>query len=413
MSNPQSVTENVDSLHTPGIASDRDACISRLVAAAARLPLPSHDQVQRFLALAQGLAEELTRNLSALPDLEDRLIGQGNRRMMAENHGNHFRFLSAYLANPDPADLVNTAQWAMRTYIAHGFRPDYWRYMLPAAAEILSQRLPSDMSGAILPYYNFLSDNLEHLLPAPGEKPEDVAEESGGLPPLAARYVELLLAGDRRQASRLIMGQAAGGMPVRDIYLEVFSPAQRRLGQLWQENRISVAMEHFATAATQMVMSQLFPYIFAQGDGRARLRSGFVGCCVQGELHEIGMRMVCDLLEIEGVDTWYLGANTPDGAVLSFLSDKLTGEDGAPRSLVLGVSCTLIQGVPLVEKLVAAVRGDERLRHVKIMVGGLPFLRRSDLWSRIGADAQAGDAAEAVRVYRDLTNMEEGGHDSR
>lgn len=408
MSNPQLFTEPTGCLRSGDMAQDRAACDRGLVAAATRLPLPSADQVQRFVALAQGLAEELTRNLSALPDLEDRLIGQGNRQMMADNHLNHFRFLSAYLANPDPADLVSTAQWALRTYIAHGFRPDYWRVMLPAAVEILSQRLPSDMSEAILPYYRFLSDNLESLLPAPGEKPEGGADELDGLSPLASRYVELLLAGDRRQASRLIMGQAAGGMSVRDIYLGVFSPAQRRLGQLWQENRISVAMEHFSTAATQMVMSQLFPYIFAQGTGQTRLGAGFVGCCVQGELHEIGMRMVCDLLEIEGVDTWYLGANTPDGAVLSFLADKL-GSGGGP--LVLGVSCTLAQSVPLVEKLVAAVRGDERVRQVKIMVGGLPFMRRADLWSKIGADAQAGDAAEAVQVFRALISRE--GHDFR
>jgi hypothetical protein len=36
-----------------------------------------------------------------------------------------------------------------------------------------------------------------------------------------------------------------------------------------------------------------------------------VAACVSGELHEIGVRMLCDLLEMEGWNTIYLGANVP------------------------------------------------------------------------------------------------------
>jgi len=378
-----------------------------LEAAAARLPIAAPANLALFQEQVQGLSEELTQRLLGVPDLEERLIGVGNRAMMEDNHRNHFRFLSAYLANPNPDDLVSTARWAIRTYMAHGFRPEYWRVMLPAALELLGKRLPQDVAKDIAPYYSFLADNLESLLPAPEERPEAALGLAGNLPPLAARYLELLLEGDRRQAANLILGQAAGGMPVRDIYLNVFSPAQRMLGQLWQENRISVAMEHFATAATQMVMSQLFPYIFVQGADRARLDAGFVGCCVQGELHEIGMRMVCDLLEIEGFDTWYLGANTPDKAVLDFLAEKRGAVVARERPIILGVSCTIAQGVPFVERLIGALRSDQRLLDVKVLVGGLPFVRRADLWTKVGADAHAKDAAEAAQVVRRLAGLTE------
>lgn len=265
------------------------------------------------------------------------------------------------------------------------------------------------MAESIVPYYVFLQGHLEQLLPAASSRPAafpGVPERSS---PLATRYVELLLAGDRRQASNLIMGQVEAGMLVRDIYLDVFTPAQRMIGQLWQDNRISVAMEHFATAATQMVMSQLFPYIFRQGTQNRRLDAGFVGCCVQGELHEIGMRMVCDLLEIEGFDTWYLGANTPDDAVLSFLAEKRFTETGKPRPLALGISCTLAQGVPNVRRLISAIRLDGRLPDVKLVVGGLPFLMNRDLWSQVDADAHASDAAKAALTVRKLIALPEVG----
>ena len=386
-----------------------ELCTAVLKAAVAALPVPSPASLELFQKQVQSLSQELTQRLLGIPDLEERLIGIGNRDMMEANHLNHFRFLSAYLVNPNPDELVSTARWAIRTYMAHGFRPEYWRVMLPAALELLGKRLPKDVAEDIAPYYGFLAENLESLLPAPEEQPEAALGLTGSLPPLAARYLELLLEGDRRQASSLILGQAAGGMPVRDIYLDVFSPAQRMLGQLWQENRISVALEHFATAATQMIMSQLFPYIFAQGADQPRLDAGFVGCCVQGELHEIGMRMVCDLLELEGFDTWYLGANTPDKGILDFLAEKLRSGAGRTKPIILGVSCTIAQGVPFVERLIQALRSDARLPDVKILVGGLPFLRREDLWLKIGADAHARDAAEATPVVRRLAGLTEVG----
>ena len=63
-----------------------------------------------------------------------------------------------------------------------------------------------------------------------------------------------------------------------------------------------MAQEHYCTAATQLIMSQLYPYIFTTGkNGRV-----LVGTCVSGDLHEIGVRMVSDFFEMEGWDTFYL-----------------------------------------------------------------------------------------------------------
>ena len=41
--------------------------------------------------------------------------------------------------------------------------------------------------------------------------------------------------------------------------------------------------------------------------------------CVAGETHEIGTRMVADLLELAGWDTIYLGGNVPISDVVQVL----------------------------------------------------------------------------------------------
>ena len=48
-------------------------------------------------------------------------------------------------------------------------------------------------------------------------------------------------------------------MSIRDVYLLVFQPCQREVGRLWEAGRITVAQEHYCTAATQVIMSQLAP----------------------------------------------------------------------------------------------------------------------------------------------------------
>ncbi len=88
--------------------------------------------------------------------------------------------------------------------------------------------------------------------------------------------------------------------PSKISILRVFQPALYEVSELWQRNIISVSQEHYCTVATQFTMSLLYPHIF-RGKKSDRV---FVGCCVGGELHEIGMRMVTDFFEIEG-DCWF------------------------------------------------------------------------------------------------------------
>ncbi|WP_025719581.1 cobalamin B12-binding domain-containing protein [Paenibacillus sp. 1-18] len=50
-----------------------------------------------------------------------------------------------------------------------------------------------------------------------------------------------------------------------------------------------------------------------------------MAACVGSEQHEIGLRMLADLFEMDGWDTYYLGANVPDWslvqAIVSYKAD--------------------------------------------------------------------------------------------
>lgn len=130
---------------------------------------------------------------------------------------------------------------------------------------------------------------------------------------LARRFLDAQLGFDRDEALRLLVEDGLGqGASVPDLLLQVVGAAQREIGRLWQENRISVADEHAATAIAQLVLAQLYAKApRAEASGRT-----IVVACVEGERHDLGARIAADLLDLEGHDVQYLGADVPTDALV-------------------------------------------------------------------------------------------------
>lgn len=183
------------------------------------------------------------------------------------------------------------------------------------------------------------------------------AAASPNLPAVQQEYLAALLQWDRAQALNLIRSTHASGVGVRDLYLSVLAPAQRAVGEGWQAGRISVAQEHFCTAATQVVMGELFQHVPPARPGARRM----LVACSPGELHEIGARMVADLFELEGWDADYLGAPSRGALVAAVL---------ATRAQLVGLSVTMPEHWTGAMELAAAVRAHPACAAVKIIVGG-------------------------------------------
>ncbi len=102
------------------------------------------------------------------------------------------------------------------------------------------------------------------------------------------------------------------------------------IGDLWHRNVITVDKEHYATSVNQTVMSGFFDEIFERPRKNRTLVAGAVG----SELHEMGIRMLSDIFEYQGWDTFYLGAALPEQAVLEAIGehkpDLVASRDNAP-----------------------------------------------------------------------------------
>ena len=162
--------------------------------------------------------------------------------------------------------------------------------------------------------------------------------------PLRARYVAAQLSGDRQEALRLVMDEGiSAGIAVPDVVLHVLQPAQYEIGRLWEENRISVAQEHLATAVTQLVLAHLYPHL----PRAARRGLTVIVATVEGELHDMGARVTADFLEMAGYDVRYLGASVPADHLVAMIAEQ--------RPHLLALSTTLPTHLPMLERTVGIV----------------------------------------------------------
>jgi methanogenic corrinoid protein MtbC1 len=205
---------------------------------------------------------------------------------------------------------------------------------------------------------------------------------------VSRQYVDLLRNAERRAAIDLVL-RAADEHPVEQIYTGLLQEAQYEVGRLWEANEISVAQEHYSTAVTQLVMSLLYPRIC----DTPKTRGAFVGVCVEGELHEVGIRMVCDLFELRGWQSSYLGSSMPPADLLRFIEQK--------RPDVIGISAIYEANVESARQLIVQLRSIGP-SGVTILAGGRPFLGQPELWREIGADGSAADAAASVEIAESL-----------
>jgi methanogenic corrinoid protein MtbC1 len=173
---------------------------------------------------------------------------------------------------------------------------------------------------------------------------------------LKADFLSAQLAGDRARALSVILDAVRSGLSPRELQLHVIAGAQREIGRMWELNQVSIAQEHLATAIAQLALAQLY------GHGAVAAPTGWTVllACVEGEMHDLGPRIAADVLEAEGYDVRFLGANVPTESLVDLASRM--------KPDVICLSATMLFHLPALRQAVKAVR--EALPDVHLLAGG-------------------------------------------
>jgi len=208
---------------------------------------------------------------------------------------------------------------------------------------------------------------------------------------LRQQYLQNLLAARRKEAHDLIMDAYRRGLPIPSIYADILHEALYEVGRLWEANRISVTEEHLSTAITQFVMSSLYPHLEMSPHVRGRM----VLTGVQGELHQVGANMVADLLEADGWEVLFLGADVPPERVLQAVQEHEAG--------LLGISVTMLANLPQAAALVALIRSQQGERTPRILLGGGAFAALEQVPPELEGCLLARTLPEALELTRRIS----------
>lgn len=178
---------------------------------------------------------------------------------------------------------------------------------------------------------------------------------------LYRKYTNLLLEGNRAGCGSIVRQLLSEGVEVRELYTGLFQRSMYEVGDLWERNHITVANEHLATSITETLLALAYPAVF----GSERVGRKAVISCGDNEYHQMGGRMVADILEINGWDGYFLGANTPGGDLVRFIDERDPD--------LVGLSLSLTTHMESLLRTIDTIRSE--FPNMDLVVGGQAFQR--------------------------------------
>jgi methanogenic corrinoid protein MtbC1 len=291
-------------------------------------------------------------------------------------------FLAESISFSEPAIYDSALDWGKKYLTTNNVTLQSLIDLQDTIKKFYQEEAPPDINKIITDH---IEDSFKILQEA-FEQDQTRLNKDSTLHKESIAYLNSLLNAEKESAYKLIMNLLDKGTSIKDIYLQIFEPVQKELGVLWQKGKISVAQEHYSTAVTQLIMSRLYDYLFEV----KKNNNIFIGACTKGELHEIGLRMISDLLELNGWNTYFLGANVPPDGIIEILLEK--------EAEVIGLSATMSYNLSEVRKVIELIRSSKECKDLKIIVGGNAFNSSEKIWKKTGADYYASGAEEAVSL---------------
>lgn len=234
---------------------------------------------------------------------------------------------------------------------------------------------------------------VPRLVLAHPRRPTEPAAPAGAAATLPGidDFVALLLSDDDGAAAIgavLALHGGGAGVPLDTIHLALLAPAARRLGEMWEEDSCDFATVTIGLHHLHAALRAFRDACLGGEEAPAPIaRRAVLLAAPDGEQHVFGLAMVGEFLRRAGWEVRdAIGLRQGDLAAL------------ARREWFTIAAFTLSAESRLspLAALVRAVRGQACNPAIGILVGGRVFADRPDQVARVGADATAGDARQAV-----------------
>jgi excisionase family DNA binding protein len=131
----------------------------------------------------------------------------------------------------------------------------------------------------------------------------------------AERAHAALVDGDEGAARQLIVGLVEDGASIVEVIQQVIVPPLVRIGADWHEGKLTIWVEHRASAIIERILGGLAP------TPRGRRRGKVMVAAVSGDFHSLPTAMAAVALRDDNWSVEHLGANMPPDELLQFCAE--------------------------------------------------------------------------------------------
>ena len=205
-------------------------------------------------------------------------------------------------------------------------------------------------------------------------------------------FALLCLNPDLSKAEAFVQDILNNGKSAESVYLNLFAPAARHLGSLWEEDVCNFIQVTIGLVQIQTITRKLGNSFNEKRAFGARGEKALFAP-IPGSQHTLGVLMVSEFFRKEGWQVW-LELGSAESDLLTTIADEWFD--------VIGLSIGSDAELDDLSGLIGRIREASHNPSVFVMIGGAAIHGRTDLSNRFGADAFAADAASAVELAREL-----------
>ncbi len=203
------------------------------------------------------------------------------------------------------------------------------------------------------------------------------------------RMIESILSGNRDQANEVFDGWTQRFGCQRAI-AEVLDPVLLELGNLWSQEKISLAAGYLAGKVAEDVLFRALE----REESLPETKGPVVIGNVEDDYHSMGRKLVGIFLKTAGWGVIDLGN---DVAAAAFVDEAV--KNGVR---VIGVSAMMLTTAENIKKVREEIDGRGLTGRIRLAVGGAVFKIRPELTAEVGGDGTCANAIDAPRLFERL-----------
>lgn len=205
-------------------------------------------------------------------------------------------------------------------------------------------------------------------------------------------FVALLRNGNDGELAATVEALQRRGLSVESIFLDLFAPAARHLGDLWTTDRCDFSTVTICLGRLQRLLREWSPAFGTEVEHPANGRRILLAQHPE-EQHSFGLSMVAEFFRREGWEV--LGGI---GGAVADPSAQVSRE----WFDAVGFSIGSETRIDWLRERIAKVRAATRNRSVVVLVGGPLFVLQPAWAQSVGADASGSEGGKAPKLAEDL-----------